>query len=50
MAAAHVELGLLLTFKTDKLSEESRAELNEGLRLNPNLRSLIPAQYLNELR
>jgi tetratricopeptide (TPR) repeat protein len=49
MAAAHVALGLSLAASTGKLSPEARAEINEGLRLDPALRSAVPQEYAAQL-
>ncbi len=48
-AAAHIELGLLLASRAGGLPPEARSELNEGLRLDPRLKSLIPDGLLKEL-
>ena len=48
MAAAHLQLGLLLISKGGSQAE-ARAELKEGLRLDPTLSSSIPPQYAHEL-
>ena len=50
MAAAHIELGLLLALKAGGVSGQARSELNEGLRLDSRLRSLIPENLLRDLR
>jgi tetratricopeptide (TPR) repeat protein len=48
-AAAHVGLGLVLADEKNRVTSEARAELDEGLRLDPGLRSAIPQQYLAQL-
>ena len=50
MAAAHIQLGLLLISKDGSHTEEARAELKEGLRLDPKLGTSIPPQYARELQ
>ncbi|MGA8027007.1 MAG: tetratricopeptide repeat protein [Bryobacteraceae bacterium] len=50
MARAHIDLGVLLAAKGNNLSSDARAELNEGLRLDPQLKSSIPPEYLRNLR
>ena len=50
MAAAHIELGLLLASKAGGLSPDARYELSEGLRLDARLRSLVPDTFLEGLR
>ena len=49
MAAAHIELGVALAVESGTLSSAARAELNEGLRLDSQLRSSIPPEYLEGL-
>jgi tetratricopeptide (TPR) repeat protein len=49
LAAAHVGLGLVLATKQSSMSAEARAEMEKGLRLDPNLRALIPESYLGQL-
>jgi len=49
MAAAHLGLGLLLATSAGKVSLEARAEMNEGLRLDPTLKAAIPAEYISQL-
>ena len=49
MAAAHLGLGLLLATSAGKVSSEARAEMNEGLRLDPTLKAAIPAEYVSQL-
>jgi tetratricopeptide (TPR) repeat protein len=49
MASAHMALGLLLAMSAGKISEEARAEINEGVHLDPNLKKAIPPQYASEL-
>jgi eukaryotic-like serine/threonine-protein kinase len=49
MAAAHVALGLSLAASAGKVSEEALAEMNEGVHLDPNLRSAIPPQYASQV-
>jgi tetratricopeptide (TPR) repeat protein len=44
-AAAHLALGLLLATPTRKISPEAGAEIREGLRLDPSLKSVLPAEY-----
>jgi tetratricopeptide (TPR) repeat protein len=48
-AAAHVGLGLVLAERRNGMTPEARSELNEGLRLDPSLRSAIPRLYLAQL-
>jgi hypothetical protein len=50
MAAAHIQLGLLLVSIDRSHAQEGRAELKEGLRLDPKLSSSIPPQYAGELQ
>lgn len=49
MAAAHVGLGLLLATSKGKVTSEARAEMNEGLRLDPTLKAAIPTQFATQL-
>jgi len=42
MAAAHFELGLLLASGTTPLAPAARSEIEEGLRLDPQLRAALP--------
>jgi tetratricopeptide (TPR) repeat protein len=49
MAAAHVALGLLLASNAAPLGSAARSELEEGLRLNPQLRSALPPTVAREL-
>jgi tetratricopeptide (TPR) repeat protein len=49
IAAAHIGLGLLLATRAGKVSAEAKVEMNEGLRLDPTLRSAIPEQYAAQL-
>lgn len=49
MAAAHVALGLSIATSSGKLSPEARSEINEGLRLDPTLRSAVPQEYAAQL-
>lgn len=48
MAKAHIELGLLLASPRGKLSHEARAQIEEGLRLNPLLKNLLPEKIAAE--
>jgi len=48
-AAAHIELGLAFAQADGALSPRARAELAEGLRLDPSLRGLIPEQLAGQL-
>lgn len=48
-AVTHIELGLLVASRLGGLSDEARAELNEGLRLDGGLKKLIPDQILRSL-
>ena len=48
LAAAHMGLGLLLATKQTSVSAEARAEMEKGVRLDPNLRALIPPAYLGQ--
>ena len=48
-ADAHIELGLAFAQTDGALSPRARAELAEGLRLDPSLRSLIPEQMAGQL-
>lgn len=50
LAAAHVGLGLLLAMKQQGVSPEARAEMQEGIRLDPHLRQAIPQSYLAQLQ
>jgi hypothetical protein len=43
-------LGLVLASKAGTATAEARAELKEGLRLDPSLRSLVPTDLLLQLR
>jgi tetratricopeptide (TPR) repeat protein len=49
MAAAHVDLGLALAIRNGRLSPEARSEMQKGLKLDPDLRNVIPAGYQAEL-
>lgn len=49
MASAHIELGLLLASPEGKLTTEAQAELNEGIRLSPQLNILVPERILRQL-
>ena len=42
LATAHLELGLLLASSKRVLPPEARAEIEEGVRLNPELRAALP--------
>jgi hypothetical protein len=50
MAAAHLNLGIVLAMKSSTLSEEAKEEMQSGLRLDPRLRAVVPQEYLAELR
>jgi tetratricopeptide (TPR) repeat protein len=50
MAAAHVGLGLVLATEKSRVTEEARAEMKEGLRLDPSLLGIIPRSYQTQLR
>lgn len=50
MAAAHVGLGLVLAAEKSQVTEEARAEIEEGLRLDPSLLDIIPRSYQTQLR
>lgn len=49
LAAAHLGLGLALAEETNTVSAEARAEMAEGLHLDPTLRAIVPQQYLTKL-
>jgi tetratricopeptide (TPR) repeat protein len=48
-ASAHVNLGLVLAEKSAPSSPEAEAEMQKGLKLDPQLRQIIPQQYLAHL-
>lgn len=50
LAAAHVNLGLVLATKSGRVSKEAQEEMEQGLRLDPRLREVIPTQYQAMLR
>lgn len=50
MAAAHIRLGLLVASRKKKLTRDSRRELREGLRLNPELSTMVPSEILRALQ
>lgn len=45
-AAAHLNLGLVLAAGKKEVPSDAQAELEEGLRLDPRLREVIPQPYL----
>jgi tetratricopeptide (TPR) repeat protein len=49
LAVAHLELGLLLASGKPTLPSEARSEIEEGIRLNPELRAALPAAILSAL-
>jgi len=49
LAVAHFELGLLLASGKSTLPAEARAEIEEGIRLNPELRAALPPAIKNAL-
>ncbi|MGH9447842.1 MAG: hypothetical protein ACRD3O_19285, partial [Terriglobia bacterium] len=49
MGLAHIELGLLLAPASGDLTPEARRELEDGLRLQPQLWSALPAAVYEEL-
>jgi tetratricopeptide (TPR) repeat protein len=48
-AAAHVNLGLVLDAKSAGNSTEALLQMQQGLKLDPRLRAIIPQQYLSRL-
>ncbi len=48
-ASAHVNLGLVLAEKSAGSSPDAEAEMQKGLNLDPQLRVMIPQQYLAHL-
>ena len=48
-AAAHMNLGLVLAAKDGRLSADAQIEMEQGIRLDPRLRELIPQQYLADV-
>jgi hypothetical protein len=45
-----VGLGLVLATEKSRVTEEARAEMKEGLRLDPSLLGIIPRSYQTQLR
>lgn len=49
MGKAHVALGMLLTQRQGGLTREARGEIEMGLRLDPELRRLLPRPMQTKL-
>lgn len=49
MAKPHVELGLLLVSRKGGLTREARQQIEQGLRLDPGLKRLLPEKILARL-
>jgi tetratricopeptide (TPR) repeat protein len=50
LASAHVNLGLVLAETNGGMSREAKAEMQKGLKLDPQLRQIIPQQYFAQLQ
>lgn len=48
-AAAHLNLGLVLAARGGRLSADARTEMEQGVRLDPRLKEMIPEQYLADV-